>query len=82
MENLFTIAWNTQKEDVHSELLLRCAIWLARAEAFKAEAKRAVAKRDQARLSATADTLEWAALDLTAVIKSLEEKTEPENDEG
>jgi hypothetical protein len=69
-------------DDVHSELLLRCAIWLARAEAFKAEAKRAVARRDQARLSATASTLEWAALDLTAVIQSLDEEAEPENEEG
>ena len=69
-------------EDVHSELLLRCAIWLARAEAFKTEAKRAVARRDQARLAATANTLEWAALDLTAVIQSLEEEPEQENDEG
>jgi hypothetical protein len=70
-------------EDVHSELLLRCAIWLARAEAFKTEAKRAVARRDQARLSATANTLEWAALDLTAVLQSLEEEEpEQENDEG
>lgn len=69
-------------EDVHSELLLRCAVWLARAEAFRTEAKRAVARRDQARLTATANTLEWAALDLTAVIKSLEEEAEPENDEG
>ena len=33
-------------DEVHSELLLRCAISLARAEAFKAEAKRAVARRD------------------------------------
>ena len=69
-------------EDVHSGLLLRCTIWLARADAFKAEAKRAIARRDQARLSATANTLEWAALDLTALIKSLEEETEQENDEG
>jgi hypothetical protein len=69
-------------DDVHSELLLRCAIWLARAEAYKAEAKRAVARCDQARLSATAGTREWAALDLTAVIQSLDEETEPENEEG
>lgn len=69
-------------ENVHSDLLLRCAIWLARAEAFKAEAKRVVARRDQARLSATANTLESAVFDLTALITSLEEEIEPEQNEG
>jgi hypothetical protein len=69
-------------EDVHSDLLLRCALWLARAKAFKAEAKRAVPRRDQARLSATANALEWAALDLTALITSLEEEIEPEQNDG
>jgi hypothetical protein len=69
-------------EDMHSELLLKCAVWLARADAFKAESKRAVSRRDQARLSAMADTLEWAAVDLSRVIESLEEEAEPETEEG
>jgi hypothetical protein len=69
-------------EDMHSELLLKCALWLARADAFKAEAKRAVARRDEARLSAAAETLEWAAVDLSRVIESFEEEAEPENEEG
>lgn len=69
-------------EDLHSELMLKCAVWLARADAFKAEAKRAVARRDQARLSAAADTLEWAAVDLSKVIESLEDEDEPQNNES
>jgi hypothetical protein len=32
-------------EEQKSELLLRCATWLARADAFKAEAKRAATSR-------------------------------------
>jgi hypothetical protein len=68
-------------EELHSELLLKCAIWLARADAYRAEAKRAVARRDQAGLSATASALEWAAFDLTALITSADEEIDSEKEE-
>lgn len=45
-------------EELKSELLLTCATWLARADAFKAEAERAVCRREKAGLTASADTLE------------------------
>ena len=68
-------------EDQKSELLLKCVTWLGRADGFRAEAERAKNKRKRARLSATATTLQWAALDLTAAIQSLEEEVDPETDE-
>lgn len=61
-------------EDQHSELLLKCVTWLGRADGFRAEAKRAKNKRTRARLAAAATTLQWAALDLSAAIQSLEEE--------
>ncbi len=61
-------------EDQKSELLLKCVTWLGRADGFRAEAERVKNKRKRARLSATATTLQWAALDLTTTIQSLEEE--------
>jgi hypothetical protein len=66
-------------QELKSELLLACATWLARADAFKAEAKRAVARREQARLIATATTLEWAACDLAKLIEESEEEADSQN---
>jgi hypothetical protein len=63
-------------EDQKSELLLKCVTWLGRADGFRAEAKRAKNRRKHARLAVTATTLQWAALDLTAAIQSLEEDSE------
>ena len=63
-------------DDQKSELLLKCITWLGHAEAIRAEAKRAKSKRKRARLSASATTLWWVALELTAAIHSLDEKPE------
>jgi len=68
-------------EEQKSELLLKCTTWLARADAFKAEAERVVARSEQARLTATATTLEWAACDLATLIEQPEEETASENAE-
>ncbi|HVX90751.1 MAG TPA: hypothetical protein VHC20_03935 [Candidatus Paceibacterota bacterium] len=68
-------------EELKSELLLTCATWLARADAFKAEAERAVSRREKARLAASAETLEWAACDLATLIEQPEEETSSENTE-
>jgi hypothetical protein len=68
-------------EEQNSEQLLKCATWLARAGAFKAEAERAVARREKARLTATALTLEWAECDLATLIEQPEEETASENAE-
>ena len=66
-------------EDQKSELLLKCVTWLGRADGFRAEAKRAKNKRKRTRLAATATTLQWAALDLTAAIQALDD--EPDSGE-
>jgi hypothetical protein len=66
-------------EELKSELLLTCATWLARADAFKTEAARAVSRREKTRLAASADTLAWAACDLAALIEQPEEETVSEN---
>lgn len=66
-------------EELKSELLLTCATWLARADAFNAEAERAVSRREKARLAASAETLEWAARDLATLIEQPEEETASEN---
>ncbi len=66
-------------EDQKSELLLKCVTWLGRADAFRAEAKRAKNKRKRARLSASETTLRWVALEITGAIQSLDE--EPESGE-
>ncbi len=63
-------------EDQKSELLLKCVTWLGRADGFRAEAERAKSERKRARLSASATTLQWAALDLTATIQSLDGESE------
>ena len=64
-------------EDQKSQLLLKSVTRPDRTDGFRAEAERAKNKRQRARLSASATTLQWAAHNLTAAVQSLEEESEP-----